>query len=94
MACADSCKEAETDSPSSSPTRRKPRFSKERFRKASKENVDMKSKRKTSFETTSTRTKSSTRRSSLQLSFGGKKRIIVSDEENASTARLNEQVRT
>ena len=54
----------------------------------------MKSKRKTSFETTSTRTKSSTRRSSLQLSFGGKKRIIVSDEENASTARLNEQVRT
>ena len=55
-----------------------------------------KSKRKTSFETTTNGTnKSSTRRSSLQLTFGGKKRATACVlDVDASTARLNEQVRT
>ena len=56
-----------------------------------------KSKRKTSFETTTTNgtNKSSTRRSSLQLTFGGKKRAAACVlDVDASTARLNEQVRT
>ena len=39
MACSDSYEEAPVASPSSSPTRRMPRVSKERFRKTSKESV-------------------------------------------------------
>ena len=54
-----------------------------------------KSKRKTSFETTTNGTnKSSTRRSSLQLTFGGKRAAACVLDVDASTARLNEQVRT
>ena len=94
MACADSYKETATDTPSSSPSKlRMPRISRERLRKTVKESVESK---RSSFEATTNGTNtSSTRRSSLQLTLGGKKKATARVlDVNASTARLNEQVRT
>ena len=96
MALADSYQQTATDTPSPSPSKvRMPRISKERFRKTTKESVE--SKRKTSFEATTNGTnKSGIHRtgSSLQLTFGGKKKAIYVLDGNASKARLNEHVRT